>query len=191
MRPVVVVLLCCMLGAPAAQAQSVAAPDAEAVARTHFDQGKVLATAGRYAEAYLEFEAGYQASHRPAFLFNMGEAARRMGDANKARAAYQRYLAAEHDGALAKSARRRLDALPPPDPIPRVPSPRSLVLPDPPPSATALRDSNVRVVPSEPVWQRWPFWAIVGGTVVASVVVTTIALRHDRVACDVGCLDLR
>lgn len=89
-----------------------AEPNADA-ARAHYDRGKALAERGEYAAAYGEFEAGYQASPRPAFLFNMGEAARGMGHTDKARAAYQRYLAAEPNGPLADTARKRLAQLGP------------------------------------------------------------------------------
>src|SRR5262245_40837443 len=80
-------------------------------AKAHYEHGKALAAAGRLAEAYVEFEAGYAAEPRPAFLFNMGETARGMGNAAAARSAYERYLAAEPTGPLADTARRRLAEL--------------------------------------------------------------------------------
>lgn len=85
----------------------------EDAARAHYDRGKALADGGQYAAAYVEFEAGYKVDPRAAFLFNMGEAARGMGNSAKARSAYERYLAAEPAGPLADTARKRLALLGP------------------------------------------------------------------------------
>ena len=70
-------------------------PKAEAVAREHVRKAAEAFQAGRYDEALVEFEAGYAAVPRPAFVLNMGHAARKAGNAARARECYQRYLELE------------------------------------------------------------------------------------------------
>jgi tetratricopeptide (TPR) repeat protein len=65
---------------------------AEAAAREHVRKAAEAFQAGRYDEALVEFEAGYAAVPRPAFLLNMGHAARKSGNAARARECYRRYL---------------------------------------------------------------------------------------------------
>ncbi len=169
-------------------------------ARIHYDQGKTLATKGEYAAAYFEFDAGYRLDPRPAFLFNMGEAARGMGDVVKARAAFEHYLAREPAGPLSDMARKRLaDLDPPPDITKPHPATASVVLPAPHavmPTVAARRTSEMFVedrsrTDSRPLWKKWPFWAAVGAVVVGVVVVGTVSMRGDDVTCGAGCLDLR
>jgi len=70
-------------------------PKAEAVAREHVRKAAEAFQAGRYDQALAEFEAGYAAVPRPAFVLNMGHAARKAGNAARARECYQRYLELE------------------------------------------------------------------------------------------------
>lgn len=191
----------------AASAQPTSTDDA--AARTHFAQGQRLSESGDYAGAYRAFEAGYQASPKPAFLFNMGEAARGMGDLVAARAAYHRFLAVESTGALADTARSRLveigpaaQTLPPATKPPvanspvakppvRVPPPREVAAkldasPNPGFGATTQPASE-----SRPPWKKWPFWAVVGGVVATGVVVGVVATRGESVRCGTACVDFR
>lgn len=77
-------------------------------AKAHFERGRQLSEAKQFAAAYTEFAAGYAASPRPLFQFNMGECSRALGRTSEARDHYQRYLAAEPNGAFASTARTRL-----------------------------------------------------------------------------------
>ena len=174
-------------------------PSADEVARTHFERGKQLAAAGKYADAYVQFASGYMATPRPAFLFNMAEAARGMGDAQKAKEAYERFLAAEPTGAVADTARRRLAELgvttapasPPAQPKP-LPSPSEAAAQhasQPAPMATRGAESEPE---GRPLWKKWPLWAAVGGAVVATVVIVSVAASgKSEPTCDAGCIDLR
>jgi tetratricopeptide (TPR) repeat protein len=176
-------------------------PSADDVARTHFERGKQLAAAGKYADAYVQFASGYMATPRPAFLFNMAEAARGMGDAQKAREAYERFLAAEPTGAVADTARRRLAELGATPPAPASP-PAAQPKPLPSPSEAAAHHASqpapavTRSAESEPdgrpLWKKWPLWAAVGGAVVATVVIVSVAASgKSEPTCDAGCIDLR
>jgi tetratricopeptide (TPR) repeat protein len=171
---------------------------AEQRARAHFQRGQELANQGKYPQAYLEFEAGYRQSHRPLFLFNLGEAARAFGDAGRARGAYQRYLEEDPSGPMVSSAQARLTDLGPgpatdlglskknegkDQPVPQT-SP--LLLPP-----ERFTTAEPKVQPSSPLWKKWPFWAAVGGVVVGGVAV--YAFTRDTSACGDGCtlIDLR
>ncbi len=188
----------------------------QAEARAQFERGKSLTTAGKYRDAYAAFEAGYRAAPLPAFLFNMGEAARQLGDLARARIAYARYLEADPAGPLAATARDRLTELggaapaaPEPGPAPARPSPAPTQpttrpsssspprLPPPrikaEPTATDSRPTTtVMTLPpprrATPLWQRWPVWAAVGGVVVAGAVVGYVVTREEP--CGSGCVRL-
>jgi tetratricopeptide (TPR) repeat protein len=170
---------------------------ADEQARAHFQRGQELANQGKYPQAYLEFEAGYRQSHRPLFLFNLGESARAFGDAARARAAYQRYLEEDPSGPMVASARARLTDLGPGPTIDLGLAKKSDgAAPDQPAKPTQLSLPPDRFVtqPPEaprPLWKKWPFWAAVGGVVVGGVAV--YAFTRDRSACGDGCtvVDLR
>jgi hypothetical protein len=88
-----------------------AAAAADASGRAHFQRGQRLSARSDYAAAYREFAAGYAVTGRPLFLFNMGEAARASGDADKARESYLEFLRVDPRSALAATARARLAQL--------------------------------------------------------------------------------
>src|SRR5438132_61650 len=62
-------------------------------ARAHFEVGLGMYNLGNYREALKEFAAGYQLTHKPKFLVNMGQAYRRLNELDSARGMYNRYLA--------------------------------------------------------------------------------------------------
>lgn len=168
-------------------------PDAaaDAAGRQHFQRGQKLSARGEFDAAYREFEAGYAATHRPLFLFNMAEAARAGGEDAKARDNYNEFLRLEPNSALAATARARLadleGAAPPPTPVAPPPVPLS------PPSATPPRPEGEPLPPApvaraedRPVWKKWPFWAVVAGGVVASGAVVYVVTR-DHELCGAGC----
>ena len=110
MKRSVILMFVSALTATAAHAQPTSN---DQVARDHYDKGKQLAADGQYAAAYGEFSAGYDASPRALFLFNMAECQRQLGNAQRAREFYERFLAAAPNDALAPTARARLAELPP------------------------------------------------------------------------------
>jgi tetratricopeptide (TPR) repeat protein len=179
-------------------AKDAASAAADQQARAHFQRGQELANQGKYPQAYLEFEAGYRQSHRPLFLFNLGEAARAFGDAGRARAAYQRYLEEDPSGPMVSSAQSRLTDLGPgvatdlglskKDEGGDKPAPQISPLLLPPERFTT---EEPKEQPSRPLWKKWPFWAAVGGVVAGGVAV--YALTRDTSACGDGCtlVDLR
>jgi hypothetical protein len=135
--------------------------NADSVGRAHFQRGQKLSANGQYAAAYREFAAGYAATKRPLFLFNMAEAARANGDTAKARDAYLEFLRADPRSALAATARTRLAELdrgagttshPEGTPSPARPEP-SAARPDAPaggPDASAARPDGSRAPQGSP-----------------------------------------
>ena len=79
-----------------------------AAAKAHYEQGQTLYTAGQFAEARAEFLAGFELSHKPAFLFNAAECARLLGNTSVARDGYDQYLKLDPNGKLAMLAMQRL-----------------------------------------------------------------------------------
>jgi tetratricopeptide (TPR) repeat protein len=202
------VVLACLAAAPmiaSAQPERPAATAADR-AKDHFERARALAQAKQYAAAYDEFAAGYALAPRPLFLFNMGEMARALGQTPRAREHYERYLAAEPDGAFAKQATQRLTELsvvtPPPAPTPapapapapapvaqapRVPPPTAVTLPQTQPQST---HSFALTYEPRPLYKRTGFWVGVGAAVLAGTVVVYASTR-DGDSCSGNCIDLR
>jgi hypothetical protein len=157
MKPIMCAVLLLALIAPRASLAD--PPDtkptaaADAVGRAHFQRGQRLSASGQYAAAYREFAAGYAATGRPLFLFNMAEAARASGEAAKARESYLEFLRVDPKSALAATARTRLAELdraagiapPRPDPSSSRPDPSSS---RPDPSGSRPDPSSSRPDPS-------------------------------------------
>jgi hypothetical protein len=113
-----------------------AAGSAEARAKTLYQNGEAFVAKGKYREALTAFSQAYTLSKRPLLLFNMAECTRQLGDLERARELYQRYLDAEPQGQLADAARQRMAALPRPAAPPPV-APAVTAPPPPPPPAPA------------------------------------------------------
>lgn len=83
------IMLAFVTSASAGWAQS---GDAVARARTHFQAGRALYDLGNYTDAIREFSAGYQLVPKPQFLINLGQSYRKLGDLERARDMYKRFL---------------------------------------------------------------------------------------------------
>ena len=182
----------------------------------HNARAKALYHDGKYREAHAEFAAGFDADKLPAFMFNMAECSRLVGDVDLSRDEYTKYLALDPAGKLAPVAKQRLAALPSPKPAP-APAPTPTAPPATPPSPTnepgpaaastdkptvptpAVAAANVeaaRPAPAlqplvdqpTPLWKRKSVWIAVGLVVVGGTV-ATIAATHHSSACVGTCLD--
>ena len=185
---------------------ALAGPDE--VAREHYQRGQELVQEKRYREALEAFETGYRLSRRPAFLFNMAECARKLGEEQVAVTLYKRYLQAAPTGNLSALARERINEIEAQQPTERQPPteeaptardhrtpPDLRVHDDPSPDA-----ENTNLVHDRrdtgrsggrPLWKRWGFWAGVG-VVVAAGTVTAFVLTRDGSGCSgAGCIDVR
>lgn len=166
----------------------------EARAREHFRQGQQLVEEGECEQAVDRFEAGYELTERPLFLFNIAECARKDGDPDRARRHYERYLEEDPEGSMGETARARLDELPESDssaqdaeaseaeanagnagsdasnavPTPAQAAQTSASVGSAEQGGAADAGDDTR---GQPVWKRWPLWAAVGAAVVAATVV--------------------
>jgi tetratricopeptide (TPR) repeat protein len=176
-------VLAVLAGVPAIAAAQPPASTSEVQARAHFAKGKELVTASRFQEALAEFTAGYSLSTRPLFLFNMGECARALADTSRARDYYQRYLAAEPNGAFAQTAHARLTKLPAPVLVSFRPA-------LPVASVIATRQTMPAPATREPShWRRNTLLVGLGLAVIGGSVAIYMATRDD--ACGAACVDLR
>ncbi len=182
--------------------------DAESDARARFEAGQAHVDARRFEEAYAEFEAGYAASPRPLFLFNMAECARFAGRATDARRDYERYLTADPNGPMASAARRELEAFGPAPAVEAHSEEESAVAITPAPEVSpitsvaplALTPPTGRTEPSPPtsleIWEEPAFWAILGTVVVAAVgagigIGIATSTGSSEPACDAVCMQVR
>jgi tetratricopeptide (TPR) repeat protein len=112
-RDVVAVLVCCLTLAAAAHAA--AAPD-PAQGRTAFDEGQKLFVAGDYRQALARFEKGFLATEDPAFLLNIAQCHRSLGEPKEALMMFRLYLKSSPEGvnrqarAVATKAIRELES---------------------------------------------------------------------------------
>lgn len=180
--------------------------DDEAEGKRRFLAGQKLYAEGKYLEAAREFEAGYAAAPRGAFLLNIGHSYRLAGELEKARANYELLLElepsfgkrAEVEQHLADIARQLAPppaepplATPPPgEPSPGEPSPAA-----PPPSAQpefeyerpsvlVLRDEDIPEKKKDDASVFGSPWFWVGVAVVAGgVVAGALLLGGDKGGC--------
>jgi tetratricopeptide (TPR) repeat protein len=120
-RPAALGLLL-LLGLTArAQAQSA---DDVSRAKTHFEAARALYSLGNYESALREFTSGYSLVPKPRFLLNIGHCHRKLAQYDKARDAYQRFLAEvpadDPDRAEAQRYLTEVENTPTPTPTPVV-----------------------------------------------------------------------
>jgi tetratricopeptide (TPR) repeat protein len=102
MRRAVVALVCCM-ALVAAVARAEPAPD------DHYEAGKRLFLARRYAEALEEFRRALAVAPRPEVLYSMAQAQRMLGDCPGAIETYRAFLAGRPGEPLAEYARANIE----------------------------------------------------------------------------------
>ena len=186
---------------PTAPPPPVSAQD-EALGRQHFEKGQELYNKSRYLEAAREFEAGYRALPRSAFLLNIGHSYRRAYELRKARSAYETMLRVDPTSphrALVEDLIRTIDdalvaqeAPPPPPPRPGLPPAAATAAPPVPaappradnaalaPPPAALSDDAAPGEESGSVFTSPWFWGVVGAVVVTAGVGGVLLLRRSQ-----------
>ena len=189
-------------------------------ARAHFEAGRVHYNLGDYEAAVRELSAGYRVVPRPEFLVNLGQAYRRLGQLERAREMYQRFLADTPSSdparpqvrALIAEVQREIDRVraaakppasePEPEPVKADPAtvpmvaPRIVAPPMVAPPIVVAKTSHVDPPPPPSFWRR--HWWIVPVTTVALAgagvgiyFVVRPSGGPDCNAAGLGCLDLR
>jgi tetratricopeptide (TPR) repeat protein len=188
-----------VLGAGRAQA---ATPEAEQEARRVFERAEEHFNAGLFAEALVEYRAGYELLPLPGFLINIAQCQRRMGDLAQARATYAKFimvapdspyvdevkaLIAELDRVIQASATdtaagpsaaateesEAASLSPPPVRAQALPSGAP---PDGPAQAALVAPPDLPPAPARPS-TRWWLWGSIGTAVVAGALVTAYFVR--------------
>jgi len=132
-------------------------------AKKHYDKGEKLFALGRFDAALDEYQKAFDAKPVPAFLFNIGQCYRNLGDFEQAVFSYKKFLKLEPDAPnrervekLIEDLEDKLAAQPArPRPDPKVTTPQP---------APAVREDR-------PFYTRWWFWtsvavvAVAGGSV--------------------------
>jgi len=160
--------------APRAHAddEPAAVPDeATRQARQHFDAAERLFALGRFTEALREYEAAFEAKPLPAFLFNIGQCHRNLGDYAAAIFSFRKYLHLASDApnrdavddliAELEVAQRRREAR------------------DAHASDAAVRRAPLRA--SRPFYGRWWFWTGVGVALAGAGVGAYVLTRDDDI----------
>jgi hypothetical protein len=191
--------------------------DVVAEAKEHFRQGESLYQSGHYRDAHAEFLAGFELSHKPAFVFNAAECSRQAGELDTAREEYTRYLELDPAGKHAALARTRLAALGPapksPEAAPAAPpAPAAAAAPpeatptpaphvDPPvvvaervnarPSSSVGETSSPADRSSSSLWHRKTLWIGIGAALVAGTVAVFVLNHQDPTCSPPGCVMLK
>ena len=149
-----------------------------AKARAHFDRGRTFFEVDEYRKAIGEFKAGHIEKPDPAFLYNIGECYRRLGELPEALQFYRRFLAtAPPDDKTRPIVEQRIADLKTVADEPKVapePPGGDLALNPPDDSANSSLPTAPSVVlvgaPAAPAFYTRPWFLVtVGAVVVASV----------------------
>jgi tetratricopeptide (TPR) repeat protein len=168
-----VVVVCCL-------APRLAFADA-AAARVHFDRGRALFEVSDYRNAIAEFKAAHLQKPDPAFLYNIAECYRRLGENGEALQFYRRFLATAPAGDKARpTVEQRIAELKPAGEEPNTTSGDAppgggdnLALYAPPPNepaATLVQKPAPPPADESPFYTRPWFLVTVGVVIVASAV---------------------
>ncbi len=184
--------------ARAADATSLAADGgSERRARRHLSHAESHFRAGRFYEALIEYEAGYQEAPLAGFLINIAQCYRRLGDLPHARKTYQKFVLVASGSPLLAEVRgliRELDelmkdigeppvvAVPDPPPIPAPPLPLAPAVAAFPLVLTPPLDTkvvaNAPAVQPDPV--RWGLWTSVGVVALGGAVASFFLISAPR-----------
>ena len=179
-----------LLIAPTARA----ADPAELKARAEFKRGKTAYDLGRFEEALAAYSSAYEAKPLPAFLFNMAQCHRQMGNHERAVFFYKRYLSlspgakdeatvrkliddaeaklAELEKKKAEELKKQEDARAAAALVLTPAPPTEPVLPKP--GTTPGREA------STPVYTTWWFWTVAAVVVVGAAAGTTAGVMASK-----------
>jgi tetratricopeptide (TPR) repeat protein len=170
-----------------------------------FERAQASFSQGRFDEARADYQAAYDAEPLPAFLFNIAQCYRNVGDYERAQLYFHRYTLREPRGPnrpaaerlaaemsrLAEARRHQTGAQSPGGEPAATPSGAVVTTPPltrPPDQAAdngqtsllAVRDSGQSPPAAPPIYRRGWFWAGVGGAVVLGAAVAALSLSADH-----------
>lgn len=169
-------------------------------AKAKYESGARHFDLSEYQSALADFKDAYRIKPDPAFLYNIAQCYRRLGQTEDAIAFYQTYLRRAPDAKNRDEVERRvreLEALrdvpggaapstsgePPGSPPPAYQpesSPVPVALPPAPAPALDLTSSSERPASAPtPIYARWWFWSAVGVVALGSATAVIIMATHD------------
>ena len=98
-------------GAPPPPEPEAGSKEADAEARTLFEQGRIAFEEGRYRDSWDYFHRAYRLSRRPKLLYNVGQAADRLRKDEEALKAFRLYLKHVPDAENRQEVEARVRAL--------------------------------------------------------------------------------
>jgi tetratricopeptide (TPR) repeat protein len=156
-----------------------------AAARAHYDRGRALFEVDEYRKAIAEFKAAHIEKPDPAYLYNIAECYRRLGEVPEALQFYRRFLAtAPPDDKARPVVEQRIAELKTVADEPKTPpaEPGTLVLDaaggTPGESAAVLVQKPAQPAPPEPPLYTRPWFLVTVGVVLAASVVGIWALSR-------------
>jgi len=185
-------LFWCVLGlASVAHADGEADDGTTKAARAHYEAGTTQYNLGRFEEAIGEYRKAYELKNDPVFLFNIAQAYRQLGHADRALFFYRRYLSTAPDSPHRDEVQTRIaeieqkqseekqsvHAAPEAanDPLKEPP-----LVPEPEESASTLvGDRSETESESQSVVRTWWFWSAVGAVVVVGGAALVLSLSDD------------
>jgi tetratricopeptide (TPR) repeat protein len=162
------------------------------VARSLFQAGKSAYESGNFRDALSFFEQSYQRSQRPALLYNIGQAADRLRQDDKAIESFTKYLDQTPDAPNRVHVERRIRALKEARQERQEQGAKVEAVAVPSPAAAPTPEQTAQQVPmtfaqentgllravsdneateSEPVTYKWWFWTTVGAVVAGGTAV--------------------
>jgi hypothetical protein len=157
--------------------------ESEQRARAEFERAQRAYDLGRFEEAIVHYSRAYEAMALPAFLFNIAQCHRLLGEYAQAAFFYRRYLDLAGNPPNAALARELLSEME------QRQSERERLERE---TGARVRAALQKPRPEdlqEPIFRRWWFWAAVGG-VVAGMTAVTVASTQPRQT-TLGTLDNR
>ena len=169
-------------------------------ARAHYERGTSLYQVGEYRQALEEFKQAHIEKGDAAFLYNIAQCYRQLGESKDALTFYRRYLTLAPETSLRPEVEKRIHELesatatsdaptvpaaPPVTTQPQISPPLrvsaaplpEVSLPPPPLAPTMIETRSDRSATDRPLYSRWWVWAIVGAGV--AVVATALILSRD------------
>jgi tetratricopeptide (TPR) repeat protein len=164
--------------------------------RALFERAESKFNVGRFDEALVDYQAAYDAEPLPAFLFNIGQCYRNMGNYERAQFFFRRYAALDPRSPNRPAADRLIaemdrlageqpgvtaaeQASPPPTPLLAAPAPAADARPAAAPAPAAVAATTGESAARPPVYRRAWFWVAVSAVVVAGGVAAAYAVAQD------------
>ena len=155
--------------------------------RVLFEQAEAKFNVGRFEEALVDYQAAYDVEPLPAFLFNIGQCYRNLGNFERAQFFFRRYTALDPRSPNRPAAERliaemdRLAGERAGAPGGADPGPPSLDIRTSAaaPAAFVAAPGRAAAAPAPPVYRRAWFWVAVSAVVVAGGVAAAFAVAHD------------